>query len=189
MVSNCFENIRNEQVIPYFDHDNKSLKNTIKNSSHRRGMGIIRFSIRKIRNIILFRLSYFCPLNSLRIKFNRWRGINIGKNVYIGQFCILDNAYPEYVYIEDNVSLAGEVTIIAHSNPYKHFENIVESRVAPVLIKEGAWIGSKSIVLMGVSVGKRSIVSAGSVVDKNVPDYSVAKGNPMKIVGEFERFM
>lgn len=189
MISEQYKHIYAEEAIPYFDHDDKSLMNTIKNSSARRRMGRLHFIFRKVKNIILFRLSYLCPLNSWRVRFNKWRGVHIGEHVYIGQFCILDNAYPEYVYIEDNVSLAGENTILAHSNPYPHFENVVESKVAPVLIKHGAWIGSKSIILMGAEIGVNAIVSAGSVVDKNVPDYSVVKGNPMKIVGEFKRFM
>lgn len=185
MNSTQYKNILPEIIIPYFDHDDKSLRNTIKNSSSRRGMSPLRFTFRKIKNIILFRLSYFCPLNSWRVKMNKWRGVHIGENVYIGQFCILDNAYPEYIYIEDNVSLAGEVTIVAHSNPYAHFSNIVESRVSPILIKNGAWIGSKSIILMGVTVGEKSIASAGSVVDKDIPDFSMAKGNPMKVITEY----
>ncbi len=170
--------------IPYFDHD-KSLSKTIKNSSTRRGMSKWQFIWRKSRNILLYRLAFLCPLNGLRVKMHRARGIHIGKNVYIGMHCVLDNAYPEYLYIEDNVSLAGEVTMLAHSNPYAHFANVVESKVAPVLIKEGAWIGVKVIVLLGVTVGIKSIVSAGTVVDKDVPDYSLAKGNPMKIIMEY----
>ncbi len=180
--------MRETTQIPYFDHD-KSLSKTIKKSSARRGMNKWQFIWRKSRNILLYRLTYLCPLNGLRVKMHRARGIHIGKNVYIGMHCVLDNAYPEYIYIDDNVSLAGEVTVLAHSNPYAHFANIVESKVAPVWIREGAWIGVKAIVLLGVTVGIKSIVSAGTVVDKNVPDYSLAKGNPMKILMEYKNLM
>lgn len=175
--------------IPYFDHDDKSLRKTIKNSSARRGMSSWRFALRKIRNIILYRWAYMCPLNSWRVKMHRRRGCHIGKNTYIGMHCILDNAYPEYIYIGDNVSLAGEVTVIAHSNPYAHFSPVVESKVAPVEIKDGAWIGAKAIILTGCVIGENAIVSAGTVVDKDVPDYSLAKGNPMKIIANFESLM
>ena len=180
--------IREEKKIPYFDHD-KKLGNTIKKSGKRRGMSPLQFAFRKIKNIILYRLAYFCPLNGWRVKMHRWRGVNIGKNVYIGQQCSIDNAYPEYIYIEDNVSIVSESTLIAHSNPYAHFAPIVESKVAPIVIKEGAWIGAKTIILQGVTVGIKSIVSSGAVIDKDVPDYSLAKGNPMKIVTEYEYLM
>lgn len=172
-------------TIPYFDHDHKSLKNTIKSSSSRRGMNVLHFAIRKVRNILLSRWAYNCPLNGPRVRMNRKRGVTIGENVYLGQYCILDNAYPEYIYIEDNVSLAGCVTVLAHSNPYAHFQNITESGVSPVIIKEGAWIAEGVIILRGVTIGRNAIISAGTVVDKDVPDCSLAKGNPMKIVTDF----
>ncbi len=177
--------IREEIKIPYFDHD-KKLSKTIKNSGARRNMSPFAFAMRKIKNIILYKLTYNCPLNSWRIRMHRWRGVNIGENVYIGMHSVIDNAYPEYIYIEDNVSLAGEVSVIAHSNPYDHFKPIIESKVSPVLIKEGAWVGLKAAILPGVTVGVKSIVSAGTMVDKNVPDYSIAKGNPMKIITSYE---
>jgi len=177
--------IRESLNIPYFDHD-RSLTKTIKNSGSRRNMSPFRFAIRKVKNIFLYKLSYMCPLNGLRIKMHRGRGVNIGNNVYIGQHCVIDNAYPEYIYIEDNVSLAGEVSVIAHSNPYIHFASIVESKVSPVIIREGAWVGVKAVILPGVEIGKRSIVSAGTVVDKNVPPYTLVKGNPMKKITDYE---
>ena len=176
--------IKQPVSISYFDHDDKSLWNTILHSSARRGMSPFLFIVRKIRNIILARWSYTCPLNGLRVKYNRRRGVTIGDNVYIGQYCTIDNAYPEYVYIEDNVSLAGNVTILAHSNPYPHFKNVVESAVAPVVIKEGAWIADGAIILRCIIIGKNAIVSAGTVVDKNIPDGAVVSGNPMKIVAD-----
>ena len=181
--------VREAITIPYFDHDDSSLWQTIRNSSARRNMSPLRFAFRKIRNIILSRWSYRCPLNSFRVRWNRRRGVTIGENVYIGLHCDIDNAYPEYVYIEDNVSLAGDVIVIAHSNPYGHFKNVVESGVSPIVIKEGAWIADGAIILRGVTIGKNAIVSAGCVVDKDVPDNAMAKGNPMKIVADFSALM
>ena len=99
---------------------------------------------------------------------------------------LIDGAFIKTdIYIEDNVSLAGHVTVLAHSNPYPHFKNVVESGVSPVIIKEGAWVADGAIILRGVTIGKNAIVSAGTVVDKDVPDNSIAKGNPMKIVADF----
>ncbi len=180
--------IRESNLIPYFDHD-KKIGKTIRNSSKRRGISPLYFTFRKIRNTLLYRLSYMCSFNGLRIKMQRGRGVTIGENVYIGQRTVIDNAYPEYVYIEDNVSLAGGVTLIAHANPYPHFHNVVASEVAPIVIKEGAWIAEGAIILKGVTIGKNAIVCAGTVVDKDVPDCSVAQGNPMKIVTEFSALM
>ena len=51
----------------------------------------------------------------------------------------------------------------------------------PIFIKKNAWIGMRSIILKGVTVGEGSIVAAGSVVTKDVPDYTLVAGNPAVI--------
>jgi len=145
--------------------------------------------IRKIKNTILMLLAYACPTASIRVRLHRWRGVNIGKNVYIGLFCFFDNLYPEYIYIEDNASINAGAMILTHFNPMKRYANIFQAKVEPILIKEGAIVSVKSVILPGVTVGKNAVVSASTVVDKNVPDYSLAKGNPMKIVAEYEYLM
>lgn len=53
---------------------------------------------------------------------------------------------------------------------------------APVVIGENAWIGDHAIVCKGVTVGKNSIVGAGAVVSRSIPDNCVAAGNPAKVV-------
>ncbi|MFC2113210.1 acyltransferase [Bacteroidota bacterium] len=98
--------------------------------------------------------------------------------------CHIDNSYPEYVYIEDNASITSECFIIAHSNPYSHFQNITQARVSPIIIKNGAWICIRSIILPGVTIGENAIVSAGSVIESDVPSGSVAAGNPARIVAK-----
>ncbi|MEN6551326.1 MAG: DapH/DapD/GlmU-related protein [Methanobacterium sp.] len=52
----------------------------------------------------------------------------------------------------------------------------------PVIVEDHVWIGARVIVLPGVTIGKGSIVGAGAVVSKNVPPYSVAVGNPARVV-------
>jgi acetyltransferase-like isoleucine patch superfamily enzyme len=103
----------------------------------------------------------------------------------IGFRCTLDHAYPEYITLKDNCALAGNVYLIAHSNPYIHFKGKLLSYVAPIVIEEGAWVGINSTILPGVTVGKNSVVSAGSIVSKDVPDNCVVAGNPAVIVKRF----
>ena len=174
--------------IPYFDHG-KNLSETIRNSSKRRGMSKLHFLLRKIRNTILYRLAYFCPINSWRIWMHRRRGVQIGKDTYIGQMCAIDNAYPEYVVIGDNVSIAGEVTIVAHVNPYAHFKGIFDAKVNPVVIGDGAWIGVKSALLPGAKIGEYAVVSAGTVVNGKVPPYTLVAGNPAKKIYNYKETM
>ena len=131
-------------------------------------------------------LAYACPTARIRICLHRWRGVNIGKNVYIGLFCFLDNLYPEYIYIEDNASINAGSMILTHFNPMKRYAAIFQAKAEPVVIGEGAIVSVRSVILPGVVIGKNAVVSAGSVVEKNVPDYTLVKGNPAKKVLDFE---
>jgi acetyltransferase-like isoleucine patch superfamily enzyme len=56
--------------------------------------------------------------------------------------------------------------------------------MAPIHIEDKVWLGFNVIVLKGVTIGEGSIVAAGSVVTKDVPDWSLAAGNPARIVRE-----
>jgi len=101
----------------------------------------------------------------------------------------IDNAYPEYVFIGDDASLAGEVTIVAHVNPYPHFKEVFESKVAPVVIGKGAWIGVRCTLTPGARIGEYASVSAGSVVSNKVPPYTLVAGNPARKVYEYKDLM
>jgi acetyltransferase-like isoleucine patch superfamily enzyme len=173
--------MQSKKTIPYYE-PRKNLAEQIEKSSSRRKMGKISFLITKIKNHILESLAYNCPVNSWRIKLHKWRGVHIGKNVFIGLRCTLDHAYPEYIYLEDNVALAGDVHIIAHSNPYKHFRNVLPSYIAPVVIKNGAWITINTTILPGVTIGENSVIGVGVVVKKDVPSYSIVTTNKNRII-------
>ena len=61
-------------------------------------------------------------------------------------------------------------------------ENGYPREVKPVTIDDGAVIGPGSIITMGTTIGKNSIIGAGSVVSSTIPDFSVALGNPTRII-------
>ncbi|ORU01301.1 Acetyltransferase (isoleucine patch superfamily) [Anaerovibrio sp. JC8] len=101
----------------------------------------------------------------------------IGKNVYINSNLLA--MARGGITIEDDVQIAGNVSIL--SNNHDPYERQVLT-CKPVLIKKAAWIGAGATILPGVTVGKHAIVGAGSVVTKDVPDYSLVVGNPAKVV-------
>lgn len=110
--------------------------------------------------------------------------INIGNNVGISGSTI--NA-AELITIEDNVIIGSGCLITdTDSHPLAYEDrmtnNTSKTRVAPINIKEGAFIGARCIIMKGVTIGRHSIVGAGSVVTKSVPDYSLACGNPAKVI-------
>lgn len=174
-----FQNIRQPILIPYFDQK-KSLARTLVNGGRSRNINPVIYGMRRMRNYIGLLLAYISPLNRIRVSLHRWRGVNIGKDVYIGMFCFFDNAYPEYIYIDDHASVNAGSMIISHFNLKSHFSNIITPTAEPVLISEGAILAVRSIVLPGVTIGKYSIVSAGSVVNRSVPDKTLVAGNPAK---------
>jgi acetyltransferase-like isoleucine patch superfamily enzyme len=145
----------------------------------------IYFSFIKLKDYVLSLVAYFAPYNGIRIMCHRWRGVKIGKNVLIGFHCVLDEIFPDFITIEDDVSLAGKVYILAHSNPYEHFKGKLKSYAAPVVVKKGAWVTINVTILPGVTVGEGSVVAAGAVVSKNIPANVIAGGNPAEVIREF----
>lgn len=172
--------------IPFYDHGD-SLMDTIKASSSRRKMNPICFAYRKLRNIILYRLAFFCPINKWRIWMHRKRGCHIGEHVVIGQQCSIDNAYPELVYIEDYVGITGNNSILCHTNMRPYFDGIVHCMAAPVIIRHHALVAIGAVLMPGVEIGEYAMVSANSVVTSNVPPYTLVVGNPAKKVFEYKK--
>lgn len=110
--------------------------------------------------------------------------ISIGNNVGISHTNITSFVG---VTIEDNVLIGSGVKIWDtdfHSVDYTYRSCSEDSDVksSPILIKEGAFIGACSIILKGVTIGRNSVIGAGSVVTKSVPDNEIWAGNPAKFV-------
>lgn len=113
--------------------------------------------------------------------------VNIGDNVFIGfNFSLLAATN---LTIEDNVLIASNVLITSENhgmNPTEH-ESYAQTplEVKPVKIESGCWLGEKSIILPGVTLGKRCIVAAGAVVTKSYPDYCLLAGVPAKCIKRY----
>ena len=146
--------IAEARLIPY-GHPHQSLKQRI----------------RKVRNTILWNWAYRCPLNGLRILFHRMRGVHIGKGVYIGRYCFLDNMYPEYIYIYDGASINAQCMLLTHFNPYEVWKGIFNAEVKPVVIGKDAIVAVRCTIMPGVTIGERAVVSSGCVVEQNIPNY------------------
>lgn len=180
--------IKVEKQIPYGDQVT-SIRKTLYNGGISRGLNPFVYGLKRFVNYILMMLAYIMPFNAVRIRLNKWKGVNIGSNVYIGMFVFLDNAYPEYIYIEDNAAINAGSMLVAHFNLKKHFESLIVARVSPIVIKEGAMIAVRSIILPGVTVGEYAMVSAASVVSENVEAYTLVRGNPAVRIAKYNSKM
>jgi acetyltransferase-like isoleucine patch superfamily enzyme len=121
--------------------------------------------------------------SKFRCSVERLRGVKIGKHVFLGGGNVLDRARPDLITIEDYVSLAGGVYILTHSNPTTPLREILgpsSHKVAPVVIKRGAWIAVNVVILPGITIGENSIVATGSVVMQDVPPLTIVGGTPAK---------
>lgn len=109
--------------------------------------------------------------------------VNLAKNIHIGDYVSIQPYLrcmsAGNIEIEDHVMIAMNVSLVTNNHdPYQR--DILT--VADIRIKKGAWIGTGAIILPGVTVGKHAIVGAGSVVNRDIPDYAVAVGNPARVI-------
>lgn len=114
---------------------------------------------------------------------NYGKHTKIGKNVFINFNCtFLDLGG---IIIEDDVLIAPNVSLLSEGHPISP-----KSRHAlipkPIYIKKNAWIGAGATILQGVTIGENAIVSAGSVVSKDVSDNTIVGGIPAKIIKNIE---
>ncbi len=116
-------------------------------------------------------------------EFRNPAGMVIDYGTSIGHRCILDAR--KGLNIEARVTLGTEVMIWSLHHDYNHAR--FRTVGAPVNICEYAWLGSRSIILPGVTIGKGAVVGAGAVVTKNVPPFTVVGGVPAKVIAHRER--
>lgn len=122
------------------------------------------------------------------VKFDKPPQIIIGHGVRATRTLTIQCA--NKVRIGDNVLIASDVFIVDFNHGCSPLtENYLENPLSiseGVIIEDGVWIGNSVIILPGVTIGKKSIVGAGAVVTKSIPEYSIAVGNPARVIKHFD---
>lgn len=118
----------------------------------------------------------------------------------IGENCIwgpwLVPLYPKLIKLHDNVRVHKTAKIVTHDVINGFLKNVrpdvdfgPRERLGCVELMDNVYIGMNSVVMPDVKINKNVIVSAGSVVSSDIPENSVASGNPAKVVGKFDMYM
>jgi acetyltransferase-like isoleucine patch superfamily enzyme len=124
-----------------------------------------------------------------RAALHRRRGVSVGRRVFIGTEVFIDDAAPSSVTLEDDVTVIAQTTILGHTYYPRHFHGLLGDEATRAdlrtTIRRGAYLGLRSTILAGVTVGEFAIVAAGSVVTADVPPYTMVAGVPAKVIREF----
>jgi len=130
--------------------------------------------IRKYLNVVIIPN---IPFSNLRVSCYRLIGFNIGKNVFIGMKCYLDDVAIDKTVIEDNVTISYGCYFACHGKNQEH---------TMIKIKKGAYIGMRCNILSGeegIVIGENSIVGAGTLVNKSIADGAIGVGVPIVVKG------
>jgi acetyltransferase-like isoleucine patch superfamily enzyme len=127
-----------------------------------------------IYNFILIYAAKYLPSLTLKRIIYRLCGIKIGRDVAVGLGVTFDIFFPELIEIDDNTIIGFNTTILAHEFLQK------EARVGKVRIGKNVMIGANSTILPGVKIGDDAIISAMSLVNKDVREREVVGGIPIR---------
>ncbi len=153
-------------------------------SAGERGKGIVWVGLNYIfRNYFLGHLARWAPLG-INLLIHRLRGVKMGKGVYIDPSATIETAYPENITIGNDVRITANAIIMTHIKAPHTLRNqgIIPLVKQPVVLEDHCFIGVNAVIMPGVTIGRGSVVTSGSVVLTNVPPAVMVTGNPAKIV-------
>ena len=166
---------------------------SFENSWYKPGRGLICCALWYIINIFVFQ-TYLNPFSKIKAFILRFFGakidrsvtlkpcinikypwnIEIGSHSWIGEKVWLDSL--DRVVIGNNVCISQGAYLCTGNHDWSApaFGLIIK----PIVIEDGAWIGAKAVILPGVTIATHSVVTAGSVINKNTEPYMIYAGNP-----------
>lgn len=143
---------------------------------------------------------------SVRKDLPPFRTFSLGRYSVVEDFCCLNNAVGDLtighhsriglgstvigpVALGDNVHIAQNVVLSGLNHNFEAIDVTIDQQgvsTLPIVVENDVWIGANSTILAGVRIGKHSVVAAGSVVNRDVPPYSVCAGVPARVVKQYD---
>ena len=153
---------------------------------HRRGKSTIIFKRSRLdlMPFMPFELGDFSTVEDFTVLNNGMGHVKIGNHVFIG----ISNVIIGPVTLHDHIMTAQNVVISGLNHGFKDVDTPFRYQpctVSEIIIEEGCWIGANVVITAGTRIGKFSIIAAGSIVTKDIPPYSMAGGNPAKLLKSF----
>lgn len=138
-----------------------------------------------IRRILVKNIVEQCGENII-VKSNcylgRGEGIRVGSRSQLGQ----NSRIGPYTIIGDDVVMGPDVVIMTTSHNFERLDVPINRQghmqVRPVIIGSDVWIGTRVIILPGVTIGDQAVIGAGAVVTKDVPPRAIVGGNPTRVI-------
>jgi acetyltransferase-like isoleucine patch superfamily enzyme len=130
-----------------------------------------------VKNFIVIQLARYTPFLGMKNwLYTTFLGLKVGEQTSFALMVMLDVMFPEKISVGRNSVIGYNTTILAHEYLIKEY------RLGPVDIGSEVMIGANSTILPGISIGDGAIVSAGTLVHKDVPAGAFVGGNPMRII-------
>ena len=117
------------------------------------------------------------------------QNVNVGNNVVVGNYCKIQNNVSIYEGVElQNYVFCGPSMVFTNIRlPRSEFPQKGSKYYEKTLVKKSASIGANATIICGVTIGKYAMIGSGTVVTKDVPDYSLVVGNPGRVIGMVDK--
>jgi acetyltransferase-like isoleucine patch superfamily enzyme len=130
-----------------------------------------------VKNFLVIQLARYTPFLGMKNWLYRtFLGLKVGEQTSFALMVMPDVMFPEKISVGRNTVIGYNTTILAHEYLIKEY------RLGPVEIGSEVMIGANSTILPGVTIGDKAIVSAGTLVHKDVPSGCFVGGNPMRVI-------
>jgi len=131
-------------------------------------------------------LEPFAP-RKLRPKIMKKIGCHIGKDVFIGDHVRVDYSHADLIFIDDHAHITGGCRLLCHQRNLLRYRKGDDAAKLPyklgeIHIGKGVMIGMETLIMPGVSIGDGAIIGAYSLVNTDIPAWTIATGRPAKVV-------
>jgi acetyltransferase-like isoleucine patch superfamily enzyme len=130
-----------------------------------------------VRNFAVIQAARYTPFLGMKNwLYRNFLGMKVGEHTSFALMVMLDVMFPEKISVGRNTVIGYNTTILAHEYLIKEY------RLGPIEIGDEVMIGANSTILPGITIGDGAIISAGTLVHKDVQPGTFVGGNPMKLI-------